>query len=231
MSKKLFGLVARPDDMQPQAFHDHYRHPHGTMGLRISTLRSYVQSHQIDCEFLDASQRRFEAIAELWFDNEADVVHFRSEPVMAGYLNDDERHFMNAKASKHFIGVEEVLQSGPGEHGAGNNADAAWRLDNRPLSIKLMQFFPTDGGPAWCGENDASLGNRLGAFRHVRCHPTVPPSLGRRDRRPDFAGVRELWWPTLSAFNRAVQTAPDAWSHLMAGDGVHTVLVQAERFR
>ena len=61
--KKVFGAMARKEGVPSQEFHDHYRHPHGTMGMQITTLREYVQSHQIDTPLLDDSQRRFECVA------------------------------------------------------------------------------------------------------------------------------------------------------------------------
>jgi hypothetical protein len=232
--KKLFGAMARKEGIPAQEFHDHYRHPHGTMGMQISTLREYVQSHQIDTDLLDESQRRFEAIAELWFDNGNDLLHFRTEPAMTSYLNDDEGRFVDLKKTRLFIGEEEVLTSQPGE--ALHRADAAnakWRLSNRPLSIKVIQFIAPEAGADWSSPEDETLGQRLGAFRHVRCHPTSPTSIvpTRAGRPPDFIGARELWWPTLTAFRDAVATDEEAWRKLVVRDHVHTLLAQAERWR
>ncbi len=38
---KLFGLIRRRDDLPPEEFHDHYRHPHGTMGLGLEFLSAF----------------------------------------------------------------------------------------------------------------------------------------------------------------------------------------------
>lgn len=233
-SKKMFGAMARKKDISSQEFHDHYRHPHGTMGMQISTLREYVQSHQIDTDLLDGSQRRFEAIAELWFDNGSDLLELRGEPTMSSYLNDDEFRFVDMKQTRLFIGEEEVLTSQPGA--AVRQADAAngkWRLSNRPLSVKVIQFIAPEAGPDWCSKEDEALGHRLGAYRHVRCHPTTPNSFvpARVGRPPDFIGARELWWPTLTEFRNAVAADEDAWRRLVVRDHVHTLLAQAERWR
>ena len=67
-TKKLFGLMARRSGLSSQEFHDHYRHPHGTMGVHISTMRDYVQSHQMHSDLLPLKQARREAIAGLWFE-------------------------------------------------------------------------------------------------------------------------------------------------------------------
>lgn len=233
MSKKLFGLMARREDLSPQAFHDHYRHPHGTLGLGISSLRDYVQSHQIHTDVLGAEQTRYEAIAELWFDNEQDIVDFRKEPMMVGFLNEDEWRFVDMKRSAHFIGSEEVISSGAELSESSDPAERAFRLHNRPISVKLLQFFPATLGANWYLEDERNVGRRLGAVRHVLCHPTTPTVMGRAEssRPPSFAGVRELWWPTKTAFERAVAENPDAWALLTSVPEMHTVLAQAERYR
>lgn len=232
--KKLFGAMSRKDGVSTQEFHDHYRHPHGTMGMRVSTLREYVQSHQIDTDLLDDSQRRFEAVAELWFDNGTDLLRFRTEPTMTSYLNDDEVRFVDLKKTRLFIGEEEVLNSQP--DASLNEADAAngkWRLSDRPLSIKVIQFIAPDAGEHWCSPEDEALGLRLDVFRHVRCHPTTPTTVVPRrvQRPPDFIGTRELWWPTLTAFQNAVAADRDAWHQLVSRQHVHTLVAQAERWR
>lgn len=232
--KKLFGAMARKDSVPVQEFHDHYRHPHGTMGMQISTLHAYVQSHQIDTDLLEDSQRRFEAIAELWYENAEDLIDFRNEPTMRSYLNDDEARFIDLKATRLFIGEEEVLTSKPDPSLVdADRANGEWRLSNRPLSVKILQFFAPESGADRFSSNDAALGRRLGVFRHVRCHPTTPSTVvpSRQDRAPDFVGVRELWWPTVTAFRNAVSADPAAWRELLARQHVHTLLAQAERWK
>ena len=233
---KMFGAMARLRDVSPQEFHDHYRHPHGTMGVHISTLREYVQSHQFHTDLLGSDQNRFEAVAELWFDNRNDSRTLRIEATMVAYLNEDEPRFLDLPETKVFVGEEEVLVSCPGPgHPAftADSANAQWRLFNRPLSIKLIQFIGAAAGAQWCTAEDEHIGNRLGAYRHVRCHPPVSSSIapGRAQRPREFIGVRELWWPTLTAFQQAVAADQDAWNTLMAGQHVHTLLAQAERWR
>lgn len=230
----MFGAMVRKEGVSAQEFHDHYRHPHGTMGMHITTLREYVQSHQVDTPVLGESQRRFEAVAELWFDNRDDIAHFRQEPTMASYLNEDEPRFLDVRSTRVFVGEEEVLASSPDQALiSADPANAKWRLSNRPLSVKAIQFVAPEVGPGWCDDADAEVGRRLGAFRHVRCHPASrPPSVPTRKSRPaDFIGCRELWWPTLTAFHGSVAADPQAWKFLVDRPGVHTMVAQAERWR
>jgi hypothetical protein len=228
--RKVFGLAARKPDLTPQEFHDHYRHPHGTMGLSISTLRDYVQSHQIATDLLDDTQYRFEIIAELTFDNSEDIVNLRSEPMMNAFHNADEWRFIDMRASATFVGEEEVLQSTPI---FDNEAEprARWRHFSRPNSIKLMQFAKPEAGEDWYGDEDVALGRRLNAYRQVRWHPSTPVSLDPKRTVSQFRGVREFWWPTLTVLNRAATADKDAWHALVDRPHVHNVVVMAEWFR
>src|SRR3546814_5211919 len=73
---RMMAVFARRVGMTPQAFHDHWRYPHGSLGQGIRIIKRYVQSHQVDVDFLDADQNRYEGIAEVWFDSEADAAAF-----------------------------------------------------------------------------------------------------------------------------------------------------------
>lgn len=230
----MFGAMARKEGVTPQEFHDHYRHPHGTTGMRITTLREYVQSHQVDTELLGDEQRRFEAIAELWFDNGDDLLSFRTEPTMEDYLNEDETRFLDMKKTRMFIGEEEVLTSFP--HASTlerDRAHAKWRLSDRPTSVKVIQLIAPEGADTWASDEDQELGRRLGVFRHVRCRATTPATFitSRKERAPDFVGAREMWWPTVTQFNESVAADRGAWDQLVAQPGACTLLAIAERWR
>src|SRR3546814_7218882 len=62
---RMMAVFARRVGMTPQAFHDHWRYPHGSLGQGIRIIKRYVQSHQVDVAFLDADQNRYEGIAEV----------------------------------------------------------------------------------------------------------------------------------------------------------------------
>src|SRR3546814_10528130 len=76
----MMAVFARRFGMTPQAFHDHWRYPHGSLGQGIRIINRSVQSHQVDVDFLDADQNRYEGIAEVWFDSEADAAAFVTDP-------------------------------------------------------------------------------------------------------------------------------------------------------
>ncbi len=80
----MFGCIPRRPDVSVEYFHDHWRHPHGTLGRHISTMRAYVQSHQTHSNLLDeADQVRFEGCAEIWFDSDEDAKAFPQELIYA----------------------------------------------------------------------------------------------------------------------------------------------------
>lgn len=227
MNVKLFGLIPRRPDLTPQEFHDYYRHPHGTMGLNLGTLRAYVQSHQIHTDLLGPSQSQYDAVAEVWLDNEKDALEFREEPAMVKYINDDEPKFIDLPKLVFFVANQEVLTSGPVQTPGRHHGDAMWSLHKRPLSVKLLHFVLPDGNRDWAKDSDTELGIRLGAFRHVRCRPLKAV----HGDTPSFIGLHELWWPTLTVFTRSVAAAPEALQTLLAQAGKSvTLLAQGERF-
>lgn len=226
--RKVFGLLARPEELSKQQFQDHYRHPHGTMGLSISTLRDYVQCHQFESALLGPEQNRFQIVAELWFDNSQDIETLRSEPMMNAFHNADEWKFVDMHASRSFIGEETVLQSGA-PFADEMEPQARWRHFARPNSVKLLQFFERRDGLA--ANADVSLGQRLQCYRQTLCLPAEPYSLDPRDRSPQFSGVREYWWPTATELERSAAADRAAWDELVGSPGVHNILAVAEWYR
>lgn len=227
MSTKMYGLIPRKPGMGREEFHDYYRHPHGTMGRNMTTMRGYVQNHQIDTDRLGPDQARFDAVAEIWLDNEADVQTFRDEPILVKYLLEDEPKFVDMPNLKFFAAESQVLVSGPRQNAGLHPGDEMWSPATRPLSVKLLHFIDEDGNPDWARPDDEALGQKLGAFRHTRATPLASV----HGDAPTFLGLHELWWPTRTDFHRAVDAAPDALQELLARAGKSmTMLVQAERF-
>lgn len=209
---KMFGAIPRLPSVSPQYFHDHYRHPHGTMGRTISIMRAYTQSHQIHSDLLGPEQTYFEATAEVWIDNVADALTFGDEPNYVKFVKPDEPLFVDLEKLEFVWALEEVLHAGVNWLEEDSEyADKLFRLDRRPTSVKLMQYVIADGDQPWDGADDYELGRRIGALRHVRCRPS--PEL-----HPDGAfciGVRELYWPTQLAMEEGVAADPAAWEALV----------------
>jgi uncharacterized protein (TIGR02118 family) len=223
---KFFGLIPRRAGISPQEFHDHYRHPHGTLGRMIPTFRAYVQSHQIESVLLGPDQRRFEAVAEVWFDTAADAVGLANDPHYLKYVQPDEPNFVDLENLKWLYVNEEVLVSGPEATGELAEVGLQGFHVERATSVKLMQFI--EGEPTFprTADEDRALGRRLGAARHVRSRPHADIHVSEP---PAYSGVQELWWPTVSAFEEGA-AANEALAEFLAPSGTITLLAQAERF-
>jgi uncharacterized protein (TIGR02118 family) len=222
---KFFGLIPRRPDISAAEFHDHYRHPHGTLGKEIPAFRGYVQSHQIDSELLGADQTRFEAVAEVWFDTAGDAVGLADDPHYLEHVKPDEPNFVDLDRLKWLYTTEEVLFSGrdPGEPTALAHRLLQRMHLERPSTVKLLHFAYQDGG----ADGATDLASRVGAARHVRCRPHAEIHA---DDEPAFAEVHELWWPTVWDFE-AGAAGGDALRDLMQRPGGSvTLLAHAERF-
>jgi hypothetical protein len=211
---KTFIMIPKRAGITVQEFHDHWRYPHAVWGCRMTTLHGYVQSHRFHCDQLDGSQETFEGVAEAWFRTVEDAAEFREEPVLTQYLKPDEPEFIDLDRLQFVVTEEEILDEPKGEVDFGNPA-SLWSPWRSPTSVKLLQFIAADGDREWAGDEDARLGRALGALRHVRCMPLA--SVYGRD--PPQLGVRELQWPTVSAFAQGIAAAPDALSLLLARAG------------
>src|SRR3546814_5682078 len=61
-SIKILATIPRRKDISEQQFHDHWRHPHGTLSKKIACLRGYVQSHRIVSPLLPDTQLAYDGI-------------------------------------------------------------------------------------------------------------------------------------------------------------------------
>ena len=137
---QFFALIPRLPDVSSQEFHDHWRHPHGTMGRLIPTLRSYVQAHQIHTDLLPPEQAEFEGIALSQFDSLKDAVEFGAEPYYTKYIQPDEPNFVDQSRLLWLNTEEEVLVPRATERQGAPYADALWLHLNLPVSTQLLQF-------------------------------------------------------------------------------------------
>lgn len=221
---KVFVGLPRKAEVSEQHFHDHWRHPHATWGLSIGGRIHYVQSHRIATPQLGESQSRFDGIAEIWFGSVTDAGAYNRDPVYAGKLAPDEPSFLDMRNIRFLVADEDVLMSGPLAQNGDDPDDLGWREQDRPVTIKLIQFFDPATSD-WATDEDLALGRAIGAFRHVRSRPNSHVHA----KGAFAAGVRELWWPTLTAFERGIARDPAAWSRLCAPKTVTTLLASAER--
>lgn len=224
---RFFSLLPRRPDVSSQEFHDHWRHPHGTMGRLIPGLVDYLQAHQVHTDLLGDGQAEYEGVAIAAFDSPETAAGLVTEPQYVDHVVPDEPLFQDLSRTAFFSTDEEflvpLLHAGEGTH----EADAAWNVLERPTSFQLLQFVHLDGNADWAGDDDAELGRRTGAFRHARNHPNAAV----HGDEPPFRGARQLWWPTWSAFHDGVRADREAFDRLVSRAGhAITLLAQTERF-
>jgi hypothetical protein len=223
---KMFAAIPRKPGLTAQQFHDHWRHPHGTLTRRISTITAYVQSHKLDSPQVPASHCLYDGAAEVWYDNLADALAMKDEPAYLRYNVPDEPLFVDMAGLKFILTEEEVVDSKIDILTASDEGDIAWSSSTAPVAVKLLQFVASDGDASWAADEDIELARQLGAFRHVRCRP-VQSLYGEN---PPFLGIRELTWPTQTLFETHAAHAPDALARIIAMAGPASVfLAQAER--
>src|SRR3546814_5392665 len=89
-SIKILATIPRRKDISEQQFHDHLRHPHGTLSKKIACLRGYVQSHRIVSPLLPDTQLAYDGITELWYDSLDDALNMGKDPAHRKYNIPDE---------------------------------------------------------------------------------------------------------------------------------------------
>lgn len=237
--RKIFGFIPPAPGIDIQEFHDHYRHPHGTFGLRITSIQNYVQSHRFDSGLVPREDETFGAVAEIWMDNEDDIAGFADDPVQKECILPDEKYFIDMDHLVILVTEEDVVVSGPKPSSSGHGgADATWTPAQRPTSIKIMQLFADDAAFDDASRDDVGQITQLGALRYVRCRSIkhhrahAPGRAAGEDAIADrYVAVRELWWPTLWDMKTNLLREPDLATSLFDRSGTVNLVVQAERFK
>lgn len=202
---KVFALIPRRPDVPVEEFHDHWRHPHGDLALRITTMQGYLQSHRLASPGGGLEDPPYEGIAEVWFEDLATAAGMGEDPDYIEGCHADEPLFIDVDRLAFLMTEQDVLVAGP-----PTAQDAA--------GVKLLILLPADGdAPRSVGpsrEQEQELGTRLGATRHVLC---LPSAEAYADAAPPYGGIRELWWPDRRAMESARDAEPDAWKQLVGG--------------
>lgn len=221
---KTVAMLPRHPELPEQAFHDHWRHPHGTLGARISTVRRYVQSHRLHTAHLGDDPAIYDGIVELWFDNLADATSLPEHPAYRRDLVPDEPRFIDMDGLRFVVTREEVVSSSHDPRSVTDERDLAWDPDARPTAIKLIQLLHPDA-PADGSDEAVELAARVRALRHGFC----TPAREIHGDGADVSGVRELWWPTLTALEAGIHGDREAWARLVGQPGVTNLVAHAER--
>jgi hypothetical protein len=233
---KLFGLIARRPDLSRQEFHDHYRHPHGTLGCNNRRISGYVQCHQVDTPRLGGSQTRFEGVTELWFDGLDVLRNRRDDPYITNHVGPDEHRFADMEKVRFLLTREEVVISSYGEAADdGPPTYDRWlrRLHtDRPVTVKLLRFVSSDEDVDSDISKDGERAAALGAARYVRCYPDEDCYADEAisgGAVPEFTMVEELWWPTLTAFHEGTSEPRTFEDFMTRFQSSHSLVAYAER--
>jgi len=203
---KMVQLAHPRAGIDRQEFHDHWRHPHATLVRDIRPIRHYVQNHRISSEVFDDSDSTYLGIAECWFDSLESNLQLAGDPQYVAHVGPDEPEFVDQ--SKHLITLtsEEVVQTNRGDIAPEASAgDLYWSDKDAPTYVTLWQFV-RDRSVDWSRQESRELSRKLGAFRHVVNRSVQPDS--------EIAVVRQLSWPSLTVFERAVDADPGAFASL-----------------
>src|SRR3546814_21113525 len=107
-SIKILATIPRRKDISEQQFHDHWRHPHGTLSKTIACLRGYVQSHRIVSPLLPDTQLAYDGITQLWYDSPDDSLNMGKDPAHHKYNIPDEQLFLDLYRIQFTFFAEEL---------------------------------------------------------------------------------------------------------------------------
>lgn len=201
---KVFCFLPRRPDLNEEAFHTHWRHPHGTMAKRIESVRRYVQAHALSPQPVGTSGH--DGVAELWFDDVATANSLNGDPNYADFCGRDEWNFLDV---------------GP----------RAFRVLTRPLPV--FGEPPSEGGvklmvliKAGAGVDNSTIADRLTGPEQVEAiraagavaaviNPALPESYAEElpvatslhhwlSLEP-YDLVLELWWSNRAEVNTAAE--------------------------
>jgi len=115
---KLVGCLRRKPDISAEEFHRHWKEVHGPLVMSVPEfaryVRKYVQGHTVPDKvpgFPRPTFTPFDGVAELWFDNVADIGKAFAEPRYLEVIRPDELKFLDLPNCTLVV-VEEVTIHG-----------------------------------------------------------------------------------------------------------------------
>jgi len=224
---KLMEVLAPKPGIALQFFHDHWRHPHATWGTLMDAVTATSLGHRFDTPHLPDRQSRFEGNLDVSFKDVSDCLTLNDHPVYKNHMAEDAFVFVDLASTVFLFVDEEAIQAGPRATEEDGTATYAWRWEQRPVAVKLVQMIEQDGPQHWAADDDLELGWRIGATRHVRSrpNPTMHPD------GPAAEGFRELWWPTYTDFETGIAHDRAAFESLLSRPAKsYAGLFHVERF-
>lgn len=104
---KLVYCITKKPGLTDDQFFDYWKNVHGALAARIPHLRKLVQSHRITIPG-DKYQPDYDGMAELWFDNGADLLAARQSPEWQA-ITEDEANFIDHNKVAYFVSEEHII--------------------------------------------------------------------------------------------------------------------------
>lgn len=222
----LFTILSPAQSMDADRFHDHWRHPHGTLGARLGAVRAYVQNHRVRPAGIPVLDDVAEGVVRVELHDGATAASIGDDPLYRDHLSADEQRFADPDQIRPF--ATEIIALGPVREGmpastpstVGTDelADSMWTPETATSALSLIRFTAEER-PA-CTESSAQ---EIGALWHAAYEVTGAPST-----EPHTRFIEQYWWPTVDRCRRFAETT--AWRDLaVAPARTRVVLASCER--
>jgi uncharacterized protein (TIGR02118 family) len=107
MMIKLVYCISKKPGLSDEEFFAYWKNIHGPLGARIPHLRRLVQSRRIRVAG-DEHEPDFDGMAELWFDDEPDLLAARKSAEWR-VSSEDEGNFVDSTRVAYFVSEEHTI--------------------------------------------------------------------------------------------------------------------------
>jgi uncharacterized protein (TIGR02118 family) len=200
---KALVFFRRKPGLSVADFQSHWLNEHAEIVLGLSGIKRYVQSHVIPSGY-KRGDPAFDGVAELWFDDVADMRAHAGSEAYARVQQDEER-FIDRSSMGMLITDEHVIKEGPLPETYVKNIELVTRKPG--MSVEAFQHH-------W-----RSVHGPLGAsippvLRYVQCH--LRSSAYRLATPPAYDGAAITWFADTDAMRYSATT--DEYEATMADE-------------